>query len=144
MQLRRVRYSAMVKNFSTEVINISAYIIVLCLIWPTSHPPYWLAADDIIRQHKTACLRITSLLTCKDFLWVGTSAGVILTLLMPKVSMATEKSSVTQPTVNGKSLSNHRYVYFFLRQQHFVQVKIQHQWSLAREPPSQKTRALYY
>ncbi|KAM6447642.1 rho guanine nucleotide exchange factor 17 isoform 2-T2 [Liasis olivaceus] len=37
-------------------------------------------SDAIIRQHKAACLRITSLLACKDLLWIGTSAGVVLTL----------------------------------------------------------------
>lgn len=36
--------------------------------------------DDIIRQHKAACLRVTSLLASKDLIWVGTSAGVILTI----------------------------------------------------------------
>ncbi|GIY33902.1 rho guanine nucleotide exchange factor 17 [Caerostris extrusa] len=36
--------------------------------------------DDIIKQHKSACLRVTALLACKDLLWIGTSAGVILTL----------------------------------------------------------------
>lgn len=35
--------------------------------------------DDIIRQHKAACLRVTALLAHKNMLWVGTSAGVILT-----------------------------------------------------------------
>ena len=62
---------------------------------------YFLGADDIIRQHKSACLRITALLTCKDLLWMGTSAGVLLTLPMPKVTTATEKSSVQAPTVTG-------------------------------------------
>ncbi|NXQ99502.1 ARHGH factor, partial [Sagittarius serpentarius] len=37
-------------------------------------------SDAIIRQHKAACLRITALLACKDLLWIGTSAGVVLTL----------------------------------------------------------------
>ncbi|KAM3837427.1 LOW QUALITY PROTEIN: rho guanine nucleotide exchange factor 17 [Vipera latastei] len=37
-------------------------------------------SDAIIRQHKAACLRITSLLACKELLWIGTSAGVVLTL----------------------------------------------------------------
>ncbi|XP_035714251.1 uncharacterized protein LOC110858191 isoform X2 [Folsomia candida] len=37
--------------------------------------------DDIIRQHKSACLRVTALLVAPDnTLWIGTSAGVILTL----------------------------------------------------------------
>uniref|UniRef100_A0A6A7FTN7 Rho guanine nucleotide exchange factor 17 isoform X3 n=1 Tax=Hirondellea gigas TaxID=1518452 RepID=A0A6A7FTN7_9CRUS len=39
--------------------------------------------DDIIRQHKAACLRVTALLACKDLLWVGTSAGVVLTAPLP-------------------------------------------------------------
>ncbi|KAM8821604.1 rho guanine nucleotide exchange factor 17 [Eudromia elegans] len=37
-------------------------------------------ADAIIRQHKAACLRVTALLACGELLWVGTSAGVVLTL----------------------------------------------------------------
>ncbi|KAJ7419382.1 Rho guanine nucleotide exchange factor 17 [Willisornis vidua] len=40
-------------------------------------------SDAIIRQHKAACLRITALLACKDLLWIGTSAGVVLTLSVP-------------------------------------------------------------
>ncbi|CAM9604887.1 unnamed protein product [Lampetra planeri] len=42
-------------------------------------------ADAIIRQHKAACLRVTALLACKDMLWVGTSAGVLLTLPLPHI-----------------------------------------------------------
>ena len=45
--------------------------------------------DEIIRQHKTACLRVTSLLAVKDMLWVGTSAGVIVTLIVPPVTATT-------------------------------------------------------
>ncbi|KAI8508740.1 Rho guanine nucleotide exchange factor (GEF) 17 [Branchiostoma belcheri] len=41
-------------------------------------------SDAIIRQHKAACLRITALLACKDLLWVGTSAGVVVTLTATK------------------------------------------------------------
>ncbi|KAF2365474.1 Dbl (DH) domain [Trinorchestia longiramus] len=41
------------------------------------------SCDDIIRQHKLACLRVTALLACKDVLWVGTSAGVVLTAPLP-------------------------------------------------------------
>lgn len=36
--------------------------------------------DEIIRQHKAACLRVTSLLACRDLIWIGTSAGVLLTI----------------------------------------------------------------
>ncbi|XP_075054632.1 rho guanine nucleotide exchange factor 17 isoform X2 [Mixophyes fleayi] len=45
-------------------------------------------SDAIIRQHKSACLRITALLACKDLLWIGTSAGVVLTLSITSSSSA--------------------------------------------------------
>ncbi|XP_004708976.1 rho guanine nucleotide exchange factor 17, partial [Echinops telfairi] len=48
------------------------------------------ASDAIIRQHKAACLRITALLVCEELLWVGTSAGVVLT-------MPTSPSTVSCP-----------------------------------------------
>ncbi|KAK0417089.1 hypothetical protein QR680_012828 [Steinernema hermaphroditum] len=34
--------------------------------------------EDIIRQHKMGCLRVSSLLCCRNMLWIGTSAGIIL------------------------------------------------------------------
>ncbi|XP_030055888.1 rho guanine nucleotide exchange factor 17 [Microcaecilia unicolor] len=49
-------------------------------------------SDAIIRQHKAACLRITALQACKDLLWIGTSAGVVLTL-----SIASNASSLKAP-----------------------------------------------
>lgn len=49
------------------------------------------ACDDIIRQHKAACLRVTALLACKDLLWVGTSAGVLLTLPLPHLTSSTSR-----------------------------------------------------
>lgn len=49
------------------------------------------ACDDIIRQHKAACLRVTALLACKDLLWVGTSAGVLLTLPLPHLTSNTSR-----------------------------------------------------
>ncbi|CAM1304706.1 ARHGEF17 (predicted) [Pycnogonum litorale] len=56
--------------------------------------------DDIIRQHKAACLRVISLLTCKDLLWVGTSAGVLLTIPTPHLtSTSTKITSV--PNITG-------------------------------------------
>ena len=36
---------------------------------------------------------MTSLLACKDLLWVGTSAGVILTISLPHITPATTKLS---------------------------------------------------
>ncbi|XP_054270541.1 rho guanine nucleotide exchange factor 17 isoform X2 [Macrosteles quadrilineatus] len=58
------------------------------------------SCDDIIRQHKAACLRVTSLLACQDLLWVGTSAGVILTMPLPHVSPATTAAKL--PPVSGR------------------------------------------
>ena len=48
-----------------------------------------LGSDAIIRQHKAACLRVTALLACKDLLWIGTSAGVVLTLPLPTITAST-------------------------------------------------------
>ncbi|XP_034253940.1 rho guanine nucleotide exchange factor 17 [Thrips palmi] len=58
------------------------------------------SCDDIIRQHKAACLRVTSLLACKDLLWIGTSAGVILTMPLPHVAPGTSRLTST-PNVSG-------------------------------------------
>lgn len=58
------------------------------------------SCDDIIRQHKAACLRITSLLACKDLIWVGTSAGVILT-----IQAGNNRCKITNPVVRGNQLS---------------------------------------
>ncbi|XP_024217361.1 rho guanine nucleotide exchange factor 17 isoform X2 [Halyomorpha halys] len=58
------------------------------------------SCDDIIRQHKAACLRVTALLASKELLWVGTSAGVILTLPLPHLSAATAKLAAS-PQVTG-------------------------------------------
>ncbi|XP_046403591.1 uncharacterized protein LOC124169131 [Ischnura elegans] len=61
------------------------------------------SCDDIIRQHKAACLRVTALLTCQDLLWVGTSAGVILTLAMDRRQL---QRAQQVPTSGGKPGSN--------------------------------------
>ncbi|CRL02246.1 CLUMA_CG015133, isoform A [Clunio marinus] len=45
--------------------------------------------DNIIQQHKAACLRVTSLLACKDIIWIGTSAGVLLTILVQNIGKST-------------------------------------------------------
>lgn len=57
--------------------------------------------DDIIRQHKAACLRVTSLLACKDLIWVGTSAGVLLTIPAQCIN-----ASSPIPAVTGKQKQN--------------------------------------
>ncbi|XP_067389356.1 rho guanine nucleotide exchange factor 17 [Emydura macquarii macquarii] len=65
-------------------------------------------SDAIIRQHKAACLRITALLACKDLLWIGTSAGVVLTLSVT----ANATSSKTPPTPVGLSQGHTGHVRF--------------------------------
>lgn len=59
--------------------------------------------DDIIRQHKAACLRVTSLLACKDLIWIGTSAGVILTIPAAtcKTTTGSYNNVLDQPIVTG-------------------------------------------
>ncbi|XP_034723529.1 rho guanine nucleotide exchange factor 17-like isoform X1 [Etheostoma cragini] len=64
-------------------------------------------ADAIIRQHKAACLRITALLACKDLLWIGTSAGVVLTLVIPAVSSGTGTGTLKSPQVPMGSAHGH-------------------------------------
>lgn len=60
------------------------------------------SCDDIIRQHKAACLRVTALVHCKDLLWIGTSAGVLLTMPLPHVTPTTGKLN-SIPPVTGMS-----------------------------------------
>ncbi|XP_074497979.1 rho guanine nucleotide exchange factor 17 [Sebastes fasciatus] len=64
-------------------------------------------ADAIIRQHKAACLRITALLACKDLLWIGTSAGVVLTLGIPAVSSGTGAGTLKTPQLPMGSAHGH-------------------------------------
>lgn len=64
-------------------------------------------ADAIIRQHKAACLRITALLACKDLLWIGTSAGVVLTLVIPAVSSGTGAGTLKSPLAPMGSAHGH-------------------------------------
>ncbi|CAF1189906.1 unnamed protein product, partial [Didymodactylos carnosus] len=47
--------------------------------------------DNIIRAHKFGCLRITALHVCKDILWVGTSAGIILNIAVPQIDSTMTK-----------------------------------------------------
>lgn len=76
-------------------------LTVLFLLWPAG-------SDAIIRQHKAACLRITALLACKDLLWIGTSAGVVLTLSLS----ANAASLKTQPLPAGLSQGHTGHVRF--------------------------------
>ncbi|XP_076362739.1 rho guanine nucleotide exchange factor 17 isoform X3 [Tachypleus tridentatus] len=67
--------------------------------------------DDIIRQHKAACLRVTALLACKDMLWIGTSAGVILTIALPHLTITTSKLDHV-PKVSGIPHGHTGHVHF--------------------------------
>ena len=81
------------------------------LNWPTHFLIFYSGSDAIIRQHKAACLRITALLICKDLLWVGTSAGVVLTIPIPKVTSSTSAIPDT-PSVNGSGQGHTGHVRF--------------------------------
>lgn len=77
--------------------------------------------DDIIRQHKAACLRVTSLLACKDIIWIGTSAGVILTIsaasCKARSSTSTFNNALDQPIVTGNLSSDQLH---FRRQNNLI------------------------
>ncbi|XP_076853431.1 rho guanine nucleotide exchange factor 17 [Brachyhypopomus gauderio] len=64
-------------------------------------------SDAIIRQHKAACLRITALLACRDVLWIGTSAGVVLTLPVPPVSSGGGAAALRMPLLPMGSAHGH-------------------------------------
>lgn len=57
------------------------------------------ACDEIIRQHKAACLRVTSMLACNNLIWIGTSAGVVLTVRTVEKASA---GMVELPCVTGR------------------------------------------
>ncbi|XP_012550335.2 rho guanine nucleotide exchange factor 17 isoform X1 [Bombyx mori] len=67
--------------------------------------------DDIIRQHKAACLRVTALLAHRDMLWVGTSAGVLLTA--PLLNAPNARTGVfTVPQLTGVTYGHTGHVRF--------------------------------
>ena len=80
-----------VPELAELIILISSYLILSYLILSYLILSYLILSYHIFVQHKTACLRVTSLLAVKDMLWVGTSAGVIVTLVVPPVSATTTK-----------------------------------------------------
>jgi len=84
--------SAAVHLFHTKA---RVFLLELNVISPVSK--LLSTCDEIIRQHKTACLRVTCILLVKDTLWVGTSAGVIVTAVIPAITEATTKLHSTPP-----------------------------------------------
>jgi len=59
--------------------------------------------DELIKFHKLSCLKITALFVCKDTLWVGTSAGVIINVKTPHVNNSTAKLN---SVINFNALGN--------------------------------------
>lgn len=82
---------------SVKLIHATNFICLAEISLTSSVAKMLSGCDEIIRQHKTACLRVTSLLAVKDMLWVGTSAGVILTLPLPPISQTTTKLQTIPP-----------------------------------------------
>ena len=89
-----MEHSAKVKAFHTISFECIAEVKVASVV-----NKVLAGCDDIIRQHKAACLRITALLTCKDILWVGTSAGVIATMHLPYLAQHTTKIHPMPPLI---------------------------------------------
>ena len=82
---------------SIRLLHATNYICLAELSLTSSVAKMLSGCDEIIRQHKTACLRVTSLLAVKDMLWVGTSAGVIVPLTVPTITSTTTKLSTIPP-----------------------------------------------
>ncbi|CAF2791087.1 unnamed protein product [Rotaria sp. Silwood2] len=62
------------------------------------------ACDDIIRAHKLGCLRVSSLHVCKETLWVGTSAGVLINITVPQL-IDSGSNKLTASSLQLKGLS---------------------------------------
>ncbi|KAK4471558.1 hypothetical protein MN116_004975 [Schistosoma mekongi] len=70
--------------------------------------------DEIIMRHKEACLRITCLTVCKDLLWAGTSAGVIVTVAIPKLGAGLTHENIKQPHLETLSYGHIGQVRFLV------------------------------
>lgn len=99
------------------------------------------SCDDIIRQHKAACLRVTSLLACKDLLWIGTSAGVLLTMPLPHITPTTTKMNIT-PSVVGVSYGHTGHVRFLTNVEYpTANLENTHQRYSYKGKPDQRTNS---
>lgn len=88
--------SAKVKAFHVKTLDIVTEIKIGSVV-----NKVLVGCDEIIRQHKAACLRITALLACKDILWIGTSAGVIVTMRLPHITSTPTKISQLPPLIGN-------------------------------------------
>ncbi|CAF1262464.1 unnamed protein product [Rotaria magnacalcarata] len=60
--------------------------------------------DDIIRAHKLGCLHVSTLHVCKETLWIGTSAGIIINLTIPQLIDSISTSGNNKLTLNSMQL----------------------------------------
>ena len=74
-----------------------------------------LACDDIIRAHKLGCLRVSYLHVCKETLWVGTSAGVLINISVPQlIDSANNKLTASSLQLKGLSFGHAGPVRFII------------------------------
>jgi hypothetical protein len=65
---------------------------------------FYLVCDDIIRAHKVGCLHISVLHVCKEVLWIGTSAGVIINLTISQLIDSLSTNVINKLTSNSIQL----------------------------------------
>ncbi|KAK9889314.1 hypothetical protein WA026_004594 [Henosepilachna vigintioctopunctata] len=100
-----VQNSAMVKCYSSKNFEFVCEVNVAAAV-----TKMLTSCDDIIRQHKAACLRVTSLLACKDLIWIGTSAGVLLTMPLQVANNSNFTSSLTITGVSHGHTGHARFL----------------------------------
>ncbi|KAG8183951.1 hypothetical protein JTE90_005182 [Oedothorax gibbosus] len=66
---------------------------------------------EIIRQHKLACLRVSSICIEKNLLWIGTSAGVVLNFAVPRIDSSTTVLDFV-PNITGMAHGHFGHVRF--------------------------------
>ncbi|XP_045481374.1 rho guanine nucleotide exchange factor 17 isoform X2 [Harmonia axyridis] len=97
-----IQHSATIKCYNSSNFEFVCEVNVAAAVTKMLTIVLLTGCDDIIRQHKAACLRVTSLLACKDLIWIGTSAGVLLT--MPHIQgVSNVTSNSSPPVVTGVS-----------------------------------------
>jgi len=60
--------------------------------------------DDIIRAHKLGCLHVTTLYICKETLWIGTSAGILLNVSLSQLMDPSTTNGINKLTGNSLQL----------------------------------------
>ena len=71
----------------------------------------FIGSNGIVRQHKISQLRVTCLQPCEGLLWIGTSAGAMLTMRMPVIEEDTS-SVLDLPTLSSSYLGHSGVVRF--------------------------------